>query len=43
LLIDTNQPDLEHATPFGFGHAYEVTSRSLLLLELKQAVAGDKA
>jgi len=34
LLLDTNMPDLPEGTPFDFGHAYEVTGRSLLVLEL---------
>ena len=36
LLVDTNQPDLEDTVLFEFGHDYAVTSRSLLLLELRQ-------
>jgi glycogen operon protein len=34
LLLDTNMPELPEGTPFDFGHAYEVTGRSLLVLEL---------
>ncbi len=34
LLADTNMPDLPEGSRFAFGHAYEVTARSLLLLEL---------
>ncbi len=34
-LVDTNQPDLSHAPEFGFGQAYEVTGRSLLLFMLR--------
>jgi len=36
LLVDTNQPDLEDRVQFAFDHHYEVTARSLLLLELNQ-------
>jgi glycogen operon protein len=35
LLIDTNQPEQDDVAPFEFGHEYEVTGRSLLLLALK--------
>jgi glycogen operon protein len=35
LLIDTNQPGQDDVAPFEFGHEYEVTGRSLLLLALK--------
>jgi len=34
LLADTNMPDLPEGSRFDFGHAYEVTGRSLLLFEL---------
>ena len=34
LLADTNMPDLPEGSHFAFGHAYEVTGRSLLLFEL---------
>ena len=34
-LVDTNQPDLEEAPAFDFGHDYAVTARSLLLFMLK--------
>jgi glycogen operon protein len=34
LLADTNMPDLPEGSRFPFGHAYEVTARSLLVLEL---------
>jgi glycogen operon protein len=33
--IDTNQPDLEVPTEFGFGKVYTVTAHSLLLFQLK--------
>ena len=33
LRIDTNQPELEDPMPFPFGAEYQVTGRSLLLLE----------
>ncbi|MFL5191265.1 MAG: glycogen debranching protein GlgX [Microvirga sp.] len=33
--IDTNQPDLDTPTEFGFGKEYTVTARSLLLFQLK--------
>ena len=33
-LVDTNQPDLRQPPRVGFGTEYEVTGRSLLLLEL---------
>jgi glycogen operon protein len=33
--IDTNQPDLDTPTEFGFGKVYTVTARSLLLFQLK--------
>jgi isoamylase len=33
--IDTNQPDLETPTEFGFGKVYTVTAHSLLLFQLK--------
>jgi isoamylase len=35
--IDTNQPDLETPTEFGFGKIYTVTAHSLLLFQLKPA------
>jgi glycogen operon protein len=35
LIVDTNLPDLEEPSPFDFGHEYEVTGRSLLLLAMK--------
>jgi glycogen operon protein len=35
LVVDTNRPDLAEPMPFTFGHAYEVTGRSLLLLALE--------
>ena len=34
LLADTNMPDLPEGSRFSVGHPYEVTGRSLLLLEL---------
>jgi len=34
LLADTNMPDLPEGSRFAIGHPYEVTGRSLLLLEL---------
>ena len=34
LVADTNMPDLPDGTRFDIGHVYEVTGRSLLLLEL---------
>jgi len=34
LLADTNMPDLPEGSRFPIGHPYEVTGRSLLLLEL---------
>ena len=34
-LIDTNLPDHEEGGHFGFGEAYDVTGRSLLLFELE--------
>jgi isoamylase len=33
--IDTNQPDLDAPTEFGFGKVYTVTAHSLLLFQLK--------
>jgi isoamylase len=33
--IDTNQPDLETPTEFGFGKVYTVTAHSLLLFQLR--------
>jgi glycogen operon protein len=38
LLVDTNLPDQEALTPFGFEHEYEVTGRSLLLFALRPDV-----
>ena len=35
LLVDTNQPNLNGLPRFDFEHGYEVTGRSLLLLELE--------
>jgi glycogen operon protein len=35
LLVDTNTPELAQTARFDFGHEYEVTGRSLLLLALK--------
>jgi isoamylase len=35
LLIDTNRPELSAPEPFGFGHGFEVTGRSLLLFALR--------
>jgi isoamylase len=35
-LIDTNAPDRIEESSFGFGEAYEVTGRSLLVLALQQ-------
>ena len=35
LMVDTNQPALKEIPRFDFGHAYTVTGRSLLLLELE--------
>jgi len=34
LLADTNMPDLPEGSRFDVGHVYEVTARSLLVLEL---------
>ena len=34
-LVDTNQPELDAPTSFGFGEQYEVTGRSFLLFMLK--------
>jgi len=34
LLADTNFPDSKEEPRFPIGHEYEVTARSLLLLEL---------
>jgi glycogen operon protein len=34
LLLDSNMPEVPEGTPFDFGHEYEVTGRSLLVLEL---------
>ncbi len=34
LLADTNMPDLPEGSRFDIGHVYEVTARSLLVLEL---------
>ena len=34
LLADTNMPDLPEGSRFPFGHVYETTAHSLLLLEL---------
>jgi glycogen operon protein len=42
LVIDTNQPDAERQ-PFDIGHVFEVTGRSLLLLELIRETPGDHA
>ena len=39
LLIDTNQPELEDEPVFPFDQEYAVTSRSLLLFELRQQTA----
>ena len=36
LMIDTNQPELSDEPVFEFGQSYGVTSRSLLLFELRQ-------
>jgi isoamylase len=36
LLIDTNIPDTQGGEDFPFGHLYQVTGRSLLLLSLKK-------
>ncbi|RYY15077.1 MAG: hypothetical protein EON55_07085 [Alphaproteobacteria bacterium] len=36
LMIDTNQPELNDEPVFEFGQSYGVTSRSLLLFELRQ-------
>ena len=35
--IDTNQPDLDTPTEFGFGKVYTVTAHSMLLFQLKPA------
>jgi glycogen operon protein len=35
LLVDTNQPELEDTPHLDFGHGYEVTGRSFLLLALE--------
>jgi glycogen operon protein len=35
LVADTNMPDLPEDSGFAFGHVYEVTARSLLVLVLK--------
>jgi isoamylase len=37
LRIDTNQPELEDPLMFAFGAEYQVTGRSLLLLEARRA------
>jgi len=37
LRVDTNQADLEASVPLGFGTEYQVTGRSLLLLEARRA------
>ena len=34
LVLDTNMAELPDGERFDFGHVYEVTARSLLLLEL---------
>jgi isoamylase len=36
LLVDTNIPDAPGGEDFSFGHMYQVTGRSLLLLSLKK-------
>jgi glycogen operon protein len=36
LLVDTNIPDTKGGEDFPFGHVYQVTGRSLLLLSLKK-------
>jgi glycogen operon protein len=36
LLVDTNIPDAPGGEDFPFGHIYQVTGRSLLLLSLKK-------
>jgi isoamylase len=36
LLVDTNIPDTKGGEDFPFGHMYQVTARSLLLLSLKK-------
>jgi glycogen operon protein len=36
LRVDTNQPDLDDPAPFAFGSEYQVTGRSLLLLEARK-------
>jgi len=41
LRVDTNQPVIEKAPTFRFGHEYEVTGRSLLLFELRRAGRSD--
>jgi len=38
LLIDTNQPDLDEEPRFDFESEFEVTGRSLLVLELEPEV-----
>jgi isoamylase len=40
LLLDTNIPGKKGEPRFDFGHVYEVTGRSLLLLELVESPAG---
>jgi isoamylase len=45
-LIDTNRPELAQLPRFSFGHAYQVTGRSLLLFMLRPqagALAGGEA
>jgi isoamylase len=40
LLVDTNIPENKDEERFPFGHVYEVTGRSLLVLELSDQPAG---
>jgi glycogen operon protein len=42
LVIDTNQPEAERK-PFDIGHVFEVTGRSLLLLEVVREKAQERA
>jgi len=39
LLVDTNQPELEATPNLDFGHEYDVTGRSFLLLVLEPGEA----
>ena len=41
-LVDTNQPELEAAPNFPFGHSYDVTGRSMLLFMLRPERGGSR-